>query len=104
MSQEHSVPLHYMMFPSLPLAVLSKNKNAFSRPTEMPCRGQMRLAFCLLQRDIDPELKSILSLNILPISMSAVTKHFFFLSLLVQTIDKIIWQKLFGTHVILTRN
>lgn len=104
MSQEHSVPVYYMIFPSLFLTRRAKNTNAFSRSTEMPCRGQMRLAFCLQQRDIDPELKSIRSLNILPISMSAVTKHFFFLSLLVQTIDKIIWQNLFGTHVILTRN
>lgn len=57
-----------------------------------------------MEEDIDPELKSISSLNILPISMSAVTKHFFFLSLLVRTIDKIIWLNLFGTCVVLTRS
>lgn len=93
-----------MMFPGLFTVPEERKKNAFSGSTETPCRGQMRLAFLLQRRDIDPELKSIPSLNILPISMSVVTKHFFFLSLLVQTIDKIIWQNLFGTHVILTRN
>lgn len=57
-----------------------------------------------MEGDIDPELKSIASLNILPISMTAVTKYFFFLSLLFQTIDKIIWLNLFGTWVLLTRS
>lgn len=79
------------MFPGLFIAPVAKNKNAFSRSVQTPCRGRMQLAFLLQRRDIDPELKSIPSLNILPISMSVVTKHFFFLSLLVQTIDKIIW-------------
>lgn len=57
-----------------------------------------------MEGDIDPELKSIASLNILPISMTAVTKYFFFLSLLFQTIDKVIWLNLFGTWVLLTRS
>lgn len=68
---------------------------------------QRAYAACFLlttEGDIDAGLKSIASLNILPISMTAVTKHFFFLSLLVQTIDKIIWLNLFGTCVILTRS
>ena len=71
----------------------------------MPCRGHMLLVFCLPWRgNIDPELKSIASLNILPISMTVVTKYFFFLSLLFQIIDKIIWLNLFGTWVLLTRS
>lgn len=76
---------------SQPAGPCCQRRKAPSGPPEVSCRGQRLLAFRRQSGGILTEgFKSIASLNILPVSTSAVAKHFFFLSLLLETIDKII--------------
>lgn len=77
--------------PARPTRERWERRTAPSEPPEASCRGQRLPAFRSRPGGIlTKDFKSIPGLNILPVSTSAVTKHFFFLSLCFETIDKII--------------